>query len=504
MAALARRLAEPRTVLALIGLYCLVHYLLRLSLSELYTLDESEQALLSEAWRMGYRFRHPPLMTWIYAGVEDAFGLNRWSFLAVKYVVLAAGLAAFHRAALLILGRRRDAALALGGVMLIAIIAVQLHIDLTHSALMTAMSFVCLHAFARAALRGGWADWGYLGAALGLGTLAKYAFLLLPAGLIAGLLLTPGLRARVRPARFAAALALGAAIVAPYAAWAALEGYSMTALTAEVVGVYAGAGNPVLGWISGSLSLLWALILAASPLILVFLALYPEALRPASDGIRADWKRLIGIALATGALLTLSALFFLGGGDFKPRWFFPLAAALPLWLMLAARLGGARPGRRDAVFAGLAGAAVLGVVALRVALHAGAPQACQPECRTEQPVAGWAADLREAGFAGGTIVTNDYHLGGNLRAAMPEARVIGTQFPYAAYAPPSGEGQCLIAWNTLNLHLKDAMFDYARSELGVSLAEESPEGVLVRGLPRNPDYEMALNYRFAEPTEECR
>ncbi|WP_022698653.1 ArnT family glycosyltransferase [Euryhalocaulis caribicus] len=501
--ALAGRLIAPKAILLMIAAYCLIHYLIRLGLSPVYTLDEAEQVLLSEVWRMGYRFRHPPLMTWIYAGVEDVFGLHRWSFHAVKYILLAGGLSAFYFAARRILASGLDAALALAGLALVFVMAAGFHIDLTHSVLMTVLVFANLHAFVRAVQRGGWSDWVYFGTTLGLGALSKYAFLLAPAGLLLGLALTPYLRARINPIRLGVSLLLGLLIVAPYLGWSAQSGHSFAALTSDVVG--ADPQNFLVGWAAGTGSLIWALFLAACPLLPVFLVLFPQTLRRGKrEGSRAAWRRLLLVAVAAGAGLALAGVFLLGAGDFKPRWFYSVIAPLPLVLMLSARLGGAASANRDAALAVLAAVSVAGVMIYRVALDIGQPMACQPECRTEQPVAAWAQDLREAGFAGGTILTNDYHLAGNLRAAMPEARLISSQFPRRAYARPAGEGQCLIVWNTLNLHLKDAMFDYAESQLGAGPASREPEGTFIHPIAGNEAYLMALNYRFAEPAEQCR
>jgi len=496
-------LTTPRGALILIAAYCLAHYATRLALSPVLTLDEAEQALMSQAWRMSYGFRQPPLSTWMYAGLEHALGYHRWAFHALKYLWLWAGSSAFYFAARRILASDRDAGLALGGLMMIGVVALLLHVDLTHSALMIAFAFITLHAFTRALQTGRLMDWLYLGAAIGLGVLSKYVYALLPLGLFLGAWAAPGLRRLIKPGGLAAALALAAAMIAPYAIWARQAGYSGTALAAEVIA--ADAPSLIAGWALGLGDLAVALALAGSPLILLFFLVYPRALIHLGETARwSGWRICLFAVLSVGALSGLAAVLLFGGADFKARWFLPVIAPLPIALMLSVRdLGLTRTPLRDAAFGALALLSVIGVLTFRWIDHALQPQLCQPECRTEQPIAAWAEDLRRAGFTGGTILTWDHHLAGNLRVLMPEARIISAAFPYPAQRAPQGGGQCWIVWNTLNLHRQDDLFAYAAEHLKTA-PPRAAERVFVQPLPRNADYQMALNLRRATPTEACR
>jgi hypothetical protein len=67
-------------------------------------------------------------------------------------------------------------------------------------------------------------------------------------------------------------------------------------------------------------------------------------------------------------------------------------------------------------------------------------------CRNMVPFERLAGDLRAAGFSGaGTIVTDGFHIGGNMRVEFPAARVIDASYPPSVWPGPAG-GQCLLLW----------------------------------------------------------
>src|SRR5262249_39051438 len=131
--------------------YCTLHWMIRLATSPVYTVDEAEQLLMSQTLDVGYRFRHPPLITWIYALTEQVFGLSRPVFFAVKYVIMAAGLIAFYFAARLAFrhSSKSDqfAAAATAAWALVYYPAWGHHEDLTHTVLLFTLLAFTLHAF---------------------------------------------------------------------------------------------------------------------------------------------------------------------------------------------------------------------------------------------------------------------------------------------------------------------------------------------------------------------
>lgn len=62
------------------------------------------------------------------------------------------------------------------------------------------------------------------------------------------------------------------------------------------------------------------------------------------------------------------------------------------------------------------------------------------------PFAELAGDLRALGFERGTIVTDGYHIGGNMRLAFPASRVLDPGSRRAAFPASPGGGSCLAVW----------------------------------------------------------
>jgi hypothetical protein len=74
------------------------------------------------------------------------------------------------------------------------------------------------------------------------------------------------------------------------------------------------------------------------------------------------------------------------------------------------------------------------------------------KCRLSAPYAAIAEDIAAAGFTGGTILSQDEHIGGNLRMRFTDSRVVNLRYGYYIPAVTEGaadtspKGQCLMAW----------------------------------------------------------
>ncbi|MEM8785489.1 MAG: glycosyltransferase family 39 protein, partial [Pseudomonadota bacterium] len=203
-------LDRTRIVLFILIGYCVLHFIVRLTVSPVFSLDEAEQMLFSQDLQWGYRFRHPPLITWLTALTQEVFGLNRWSFFALKYAIMAGGFVALFFAAQEILKDTRLAASATFLWGLTYVLGWYPHADLMHTVLLTSLLAACLHAFTRILNHGGWLDYTYFGITLGLGFLAKYVFAILPVIGLVALLFVPKLAERVHWYRLSAAFFIAA------------------------------------------------------------------------------------------------------------------------------------------------------------------------------------------------------------------------------------------------------------------------------------------------------
>jgi 4-amino-4-deoxy-L-arabinose transferase-like glycosyltransferase len=440
-------LAEPQVIVSILILYCLFHLLLRILLSPNYTLDESEQILFGQSLQWGYRFRHPPLITWLSWATLSATGQSRQAFFLLKYVLMFAGLLAYFQAGRIVLRDTKLAGLAVFGLLTTVAIGYLPHIDLMHTVLLTTMLAAYLWADARALTRGSWWDHVLLGLITGLGILSKYVFIVLPIAMSIGTLAVPRLRARLKPLPLIVAALIAASIVAPYAWWAWHNEYSLLAL-AETITKSPGPSLNLINWLKGSGALIVALLGFIVPLIPIFPLIYWRASKPLrvgeGDPQDRDWLAMYAVAMVAAAIIMWGAVFFVGTESFKPRWMHQVLMPLPIWLFLRVKIAGEGE-RADRIFYWLAAIFALAVFVARIAIYETGASHCN-DCREYWPMRDYAQSFRRTGFLGGTIVAAPYDLAGNLRGVFPDARVLTPGYPPAVFGPPE-EGQCLVVWH---------------------------------------------------------
>ena len=497
--ALWAALARPDSGALFVVLYCGFHLIARVALSPVFSLDEAEQVLFSQSLQWGYRFRHPPLVTWLTYAAFWPLGAGRIALFAMKYAVMAAGLLAYFAAARRALGDDRLALLALLGLLFTFVMGFLPHQDLMHTVLLASMLAIFLWAALRVVQDGRWSDYLWLGAAIGFGLLSKYVFAVAVAGMALGVACTPRLRTRIEPLALLGALALAALIVAPYAWWAAVNEHSLLALAGSAT-KGAGAELDPIAWFAGMADLVVALAGFAVPFVVVFAALFwrsflrlPETVAPGERAL----LRLFEIAMLVGAMLMLGAVFLIGAESFKPRWMHQVLMPLPIYLVLRAKLAGATQ-LRFKLFALFAVLFVLGAFAARFAIYETHIERCK-SCREYLPMANYARSLARAGFLGGTIVADeaaaidDFHLAGNIRAYFPESRVATPGYPPSVFGKPK-DGQCLAIWLGEEKSMPPALTTYLADALQAAPDENATRGRIETRLDKSASRTAVLNF----------
>jgi len=467
-------LAAPRGVICILVLYCAVHFLVRLFCTPNFTLDETEQMLFSQSLQWGYRFRHPPLITWLSWATLQATHDSRDAFFLLKYILMGAGLVAYFEAARIMIRDTRLAGLATFALLTTFVMGYLPHIDLMHTVLLASMLALFLWAAARAIANGSIADYLLLGVAIGFGILSKYIFAILPVTFAIGVALTPRLRARIKPWPLAMSILAAALIVAPYAYWSATHDYSLLSLT-EKVAQQRGTASGLLGWLEGAGDLAVALLGFVIPAALIFPLVYWPACKPlrgAGDDETRDWLNVLEIAMIAGAAAMLAAVFFVGAESFKPRWMHQVAMPFAIWFFLRVKIAGASE-RSHKIFAGIALAFAVVVAIARIVMYESHGSHCK-NCREYWPMKTYAQQLRRAGFSRGTILAPEYDLAGNLHYWFFDSRVVTPGFPRFAFGPPVG-GPCLIVWEG-DGPLPDNARDYLKNELGGDLSKAVMRG----------------------------
>ena len=497
------QLIRPSHVALALGLWLVAHAAVRIMYGSTLGMDDAEQALSAQAWSWGYRTEQPPLFTWMLLLLEPVFGRGILPIAILRYGFLALFCFAYWHAAIAWLEDRGRAVVAVSALPAIFAFGWYAQVDLTHSTVLAAAMAILLWLAARLTLdeRPAWSLYVLLGLTMGLGMLGKWNLVMAGASLAITSLVWPDLRRAVLHPGSLLAVVIVMVIVLPNALWI-LEHKSIGA-----------AGSDVLVQESTSrlhalLDLALALVAFPQPwLIFALLLLVLPAWRRRRAAIRVlpltPAIRILGtyvlVAIALHALLVIP----FGGVDFSERWM--IVPLLPLPILLAAYLDPDHlPLRRWLVVPAILIAVALG---LRIAIPLAGGDQCSGRCRALTPFDRLGNGLEQAGFSGGTIVTRDLHMAGNLRVRFPQARIVEVTAPAGVFGPPFGNGQCLLVWNADADHpsLPTELAQGAVDRLGVDLDLPSVRGTVNAPFPGAIHRRHSLGYvLFPGPNGECR
>ncbi len=512
-------LARRSVIFWLIGLYLVGHLALRLLLSPTLGLDDAEQMLFAQHWAFGYRFRQPPLFTWMLVPIIDLIGPSLLSISLVRYVLLAITYIFIYLTARLCLSDQRMAGLAVLSFALIYVFAYYAHHDLTHTTALGAMIALALYAFARLAVNPTWIAYLSIGLVFGLGMLAKWNFAMLAIGLPLTCLALSNFRHLILTRKIFLSIAIMAAVLAPTALWMFDHGQSVQGVSSDILAKGGAAGQIPL-WLEGAAALLRSILLFPLPFLLIFLALFGSGLRagsstPMEDGRPALTPAFFGCLILI--VLSLHALLIplFGATNFTERWLHPALMSLPIVLFALAERN--HPShRRISAFVAIVAIFVAAAAGARLYRYGAGADDCS-RCREFAPFAELAEGLRAAGFSRGTIVADGMHIGGNLKMLFADSLVVDPAFPRALW--PDGDDRpndqdrnapsaCILVWRDDGGNpeaRRGLMRDYAISELGLPATARPKAGSLDAPLIGSSTRRYALGYElYQENAGGCR
>jgi 4-amino-4-deoxy-L-arabinose transferase-like glycosyltransferase len=418
------------------------------------------------------------------------------SLTVLKYAVLASAYALVYATARRVLIEPRLAPLAAFSLLLLLPVGWFVHEDLTQSVAVLAAAAATVHALIRVEAAPTAGRYAWLGLALALGTLSKLTYLVFGAALGLAALTVAPYRRRFRDPRAMLTVAVATALVLPYALWLATREDDLARLYARQLGA-GGARSFAAGVVDGLGAVLRAVVYYAAPLGLLFLVLFPGAYRlrsgtagrEAHAGLLVERTLLAGLALlAAGALVNVL-------GQLKFRWAIPLFFLLPLyacWRLDQVGVDAARR-RRLRAYAGLLVLAEgLMVAAILLQVHVGARVGVPS--RLNMPYDAVARAVAAAGFRQGTIVAGHGPLGGNLRLAFPDSRVVSLEAPDYLPALAAGVpgGECLVVWDR---GPEDAVPEDLRAWLRTRFDAEVPGSLPIASVAAPHRNAPALEYR---------
>src|SRR5262245_42388527 len=267
--------ARPRQVALIILAYLAIHFGVRLWIGPTLGVDDAEQALFAQHWLLNYRFRAPPLFTWALLGTNQLMDVNILTLSLLRYALFGMIAGFTWLTARALISDPRLAALATFSYAAIYVFGYYSHHDLTHTMVLAAFLAASWYAFVRLCEKPSLGRYLALGAAMGLGLLGKWNFLLFAMALPLACLTEPRERALVLNWRIVPAALLTAAIALPSALWAWHVGPAPGDGIATLLGEPARSrlGGMILG--SGDLAL--AVLVFPMPFLALFLALLGPA-----------------------------------------------------------------------------------------------------------------------------------------------------------------------------------------------------------------------------------
>ena len=441
--------SAPAFVIGAILLYLAAHMAARLAMAPTLGIDDSEQALFAQQFVWGYRFRQPPLFTWMLLPAFEVFGINITAISVVRYLLLGLGYGLIYATARRVIADPACAALAVFSYPLIYVFAYYAHHDLTHTTALATAIAATFYTFVRLAERQSLGRYLAFGLAIGIGGLTKWNFLMLAVGLPLTCLILKDTRHLVLTWKSLAAMAVAGLVVLPSALWMLAHVDSFGGLAADIAGTKAAQswGGAL---VEGTVELALAVLAFPMPLLPLFLAALAVPMwrgrqavfeTPPAGGIGA---RFLGVLMLVIIAMHWLLVPTIGATAFAERWMHPALMILPVFLFALVAAG--RPSRRAVLaYLGLVILLVAVAFAARIVVYARGADHCG-SCRALAPFAELTDQLRAAGFERGTILVSDFHVGGNLRVAFPESRVILPTTPLAVWPKDVGGRQCLVVW----------------------------------------------------------
>jgi 4-amino-4-deoxy-L-arabinose transferase-like glycosyltransferase len=441
----------PRGVVGFWIIFALAFAVMLWAVSPGRTLQDALEAeMLQGHLAGGYQLRNPPLYEWLLWSVQQVAGPGPFSYLALRYALIALTGILFYFAALDTTGESRMAAAFSFSLLLLFWFGWEAHHSVSHSlAILVAILALWLATFAYAERPSATRALG-LGLIIGLGIMAKWSFLLVLVSLGVALCLEPDTR-RAFANPHALLILVGAMLpVIPFALWAAAM---EPALVSSRVAIMQPEGATTRALV-GVKDFLVGLPLVFLPWLLIVL---PLAFRFRREGATARTHAsaatriaLVAAALSAGTMaliLGMAILFGLrpfGIGTFAIHYLYPFAlfATLGITGLVAARV------RSEAFARALARISLVVAVAVFVIKLGSFYVVPGRSAATHlMPYAGLAEALSARGLGEAQFVTLSPRDAGNLIIYLPKSRALSPSARIEPAPPDTVSGrQCVLLW----------------------------------------------------------
>ena len=401
--------------------------------------DDALEAYNVQSLEWSYTPRNPSLYDWILYGLDRLTGSTAYSAPVLNYASMLACALLLYEVARRVIEDRRLQALSVYSLSLLWTIGFDFHPILTHSKLMIAIiaaTLLVIHSLGEDRTL---PKYILLGVLIPLGLMAKYAYGLFLAAAFLAALAVPKYRAIVFDRR----ILLSALIaVLPVAGVLALDSGKSQAIVGTTIGVLKTGQDASL--FDKSTQLGRAVTIFCMPFGILFGWLYFRTDRSAPKPGTQDesFPRFTGLILLIGFAVML--FWSLGSAQVRPRYFLCVFLVFPLFaFMVLDRY--AVPARAARDYALLAALTATAIFALNLTSRLAPSETVCRNCLLSVPYRQLGDELAARYGATPTLVGHDIFEGGQLRAALPTARV--TTLVPKPYRPPAREAEhCVLVW----------------------------------------------------------
>jgi 4-amino-4-deoxy-L-arabinose transferase-like glycosyltransferase len=389
--------------------------------------DHFEQFVWAHSLEWGYH-KHPPLPTWLLAGLIGALGPSPyWTYLLAALCTAGTGLCTYHIASRLLGPPLAGLALLLWGLQQAFSVRAQLYNHNTVLMLAVGATAWCVLA---AVDTGRWRWWLAAGAAAGAAMLSKYQAVVPLAGLVVALMLTGELRRATVLRGLALAAAVAALMFLPHVLWMLQHDFSTVRYAArEGPLAWPARGHSIVSFLAQQLRLLFPALLFA-----LLLRLWP-GLRQRDDLGRLTagaeslrWRRawFVGLVVFPLVITVLTCPTF--GLKLQNHWGYQCLQFVGLWLAWRMR--------------GLAQRGAKALVALALLVQVGFMALAAQASWTGVREAGRRADTRYPAAALAAAVQRDWQ----VYTSCPLAFVVGPPFEAGMVSVYSAQPPVVLEW----------------------------------------------------------
>ncbi|RWX76871.1 hypothetical protein EPK99_14465 [Neorhizobium lilium] len=469
---------EPTAIF--FGAYFILSIFVRLMLPHGLTLDEAEQALSSQNWLLGYG-PQPPFYNWVQTAVVSLLGMSLLSLALPKFLMLFLCYVFYGLAAREISNRPVFISLAMLSLLALPQLSYMPQQDLTHTVAVLMAASLFLYGLTRTLSRPDWQGYAILGLAIGIGTISKYNFVLLPVATLLAVLCDRNWRTRLLDLRVLLMIALALAIVLPHAFW--LKNHVDLATGGTIAKMVEANAPHGLARIARALGSLVLACIAFGALAVVVLGLAMR--RSVAEAWQASdqWTQLLARIMLFSLIGVVMVILIAGTTKITERWLDPYLLPLPLYLLLKFQRAGADFSRAFARLVPLF-LVIMVVVLLPSAAKTFGAGVTGSYGRMNMPF-DVAAKRLGAERQPALIIAEGMHLAGNMRLQFPHVPVIdASDLRDATVASVKPPGPVLVVWLPVDAGSSETVPDLA------AIAQE-------RGLSPSATGMLELPYHFS-------